>query len=232
MHHDRVRATATFALFLIFVTAGCATTREPTAYERLSWPVTEEQYLAALPADVYPESRGRIPLVDRATLDDERKKEYDRRIAPDTTSLAGLQGPGGLSLNGSPSLAETLVDKRTQELIRLVVSREMSQQLEWTVHEPVALANGLEPEIIDVIRHRRPTTGLPRREAAVIDWGREIFRTKDLSSAAFARLSEHLSTRDIVDLCQFMGNYTRTAILLHTFDVHLPYDRQPLLPMP
>jgi hypothetical protein len=27
-----------------------------------------------------------------------------------------------------------------------------------------------------------------------------------------------------------MGNYTRTAILLHTFDVHLPYYTEPLLP--
>jgi 4-carboxymuconolactone decarboxylase len=203
-----------------------------SAYEALEWPVTEAQFLAALPADVYPESRGRIPLVDRESLDDLGKREYDRRAAPDTTSLAGLQGPGGLSLNGSRDLSETLVDKRTQELMRLVVSREMSQQLEWTVHEPVALKAGLEPEIIDVIRHRRSLDGLPAREAALIQWGREVLRTKDVSSATFARVSQHLSTRDMVDLCQFMGNYTRTAILLHTFDVHLPYDREPLLPMP
>ena len=228
----RVLVAATCFLTSASIVSGCATAPESTAYERLTWPVTEAEFLAALPADVYPDSRGRIPLVDRESLDEARKKEYDKRIAPDTSSLAGLQGPGGLSLNGSPSLDETLVDKRTQELVRLVVSREMSQQLEWTVHEPVALANGLEPEIIDVIRHRRPTAGLPERDAALIDWGREIFRTRDLSSETFSRLSKHVSKRDLVDLCQFMGNYTRTAILLHTFDVHLPYEREPLLPMP
>ena len=214
----------------------CTAAPERTAYQQLIWPVTEAEFLAALPADVLPESRGRIPIVDRDSLNEDRKKAYDRRVDPNTTSLAGIYGPGGLTLNGSPSLPdsldESLVDKRTQELMRLVVSREMSQQLEWTVHEPVGLANGLEPEIIDVIRHRKPTTGLPAREAALIDWGRELFQDKDVSSETFARLIEHVSKRDIVDLCYWMGNYTRTAFLLHTFDVHLPYDREPLLTMP
>ncbi len=222
-----------FSLVIVLLSiAGCSTTPSQTAYERLTWPVTKEQFLAALPDDVYPESRGRIPIVDRESLDEERKKAYDRRAAPDTTSLAGLQGPGGLSLNGSPDLSETLVDKRTQELMRLVVSREMSQQLEWTVHEPVALGAGLEPEIIDVIRFRRKLTGVPAREAALIRWGRELFQARDVSSETFAELQKYVSVRDIVDLCYFMGNYTRTAFLLHTFDVHLPYDREPLLPMP
>ena len=214
----------------------CSSTRPGTAYEQLTWPFTEEEFLEALPPDVLPESRGRIPIVDRATLTEEQQRRFDRRVDPNTTSLAGIYGPGGLTLNGSPSLpdsyAESQVDKRTQELMRLVVSREMSQQLEWTVHEPVGLENGLEPEIIDVIRHRRPTTGLPAREAALIDWGRELFRDKDVSSETFARLLQHVSKRDIVDLCYYMGDYTRTAFLLHTFDVHLPYDREPLLPMP
>jgi len=216
--------------------AGCSTTRPETAYEQLTWPFTEEQFLSALPPDVLPESRGRIPIVDRASLTDEQKRRYDRRVDPNTTSLAGIYGPGGLTLNGSPSLPgsfdESLVDKRTQELMRLVVSREMSQQLEWTVHEPVGLDNGLEPEIIDVIRHGRPTTGLPDREAVLIDWGRELFRDKDVSAETFSRLLQHVSKRDIVDLCYYMGDYTRTAFLLHTFDVHLPYDREPLLPTP
>lgn len=236
MDARRNRAAAWLAPVAAWALTGCDAGHEPTAYEQLDWPVSEAEFLAALPPDIDPESRGRIPIVDRDSLNEVQQRRYDARVDPNTTSLAGIYGPGGLTLNGSPSLPdsldESLVDKRTQELMRLVVSREMSQQLEWTVHEPVALANGLEPEIIDVIRYRRPTTGLPAREAALIDWGRELFRDKDVSSETFARLREHVSVRDIVDLCYFMGDYTRTAFLLHTFDVHLPYDREPLLPMP
>ena len=212
------------------IVSGCAPATELTAYQQLEWPVTEDEFNAALPADVYPDSRGRIPLVRREDLDPERQQGYDSRIATDTTSRAGLQGPGGLYLNGSKSLDETLVDDRTLELVRLIVSREMDQPFEWTLHEPVALQAGLEPEIIDVIRYRRPLDGVPEREAAIIQWGREIFQQHDVSSETFARLMEHLSKRDLVDLCQFMGNYVRTAIVLHTFDAHLPWYTEPLLP--
>jgi 4-carboxymuconolactone decarboxylase len=205
---------------------------ESTPYEELTWPVTEKEFVASLPDDVYPDSRGRIPLVRREDLDEEGKSGYDARIAPDTKSRGKLQGPGGLTLNGTRDLTQTLVDARTQELARLVVSREMDQRFEWTLHEPVALQAGLEPEIIDVIRYRRPLDGVPERDAAIIRMGRELFQNHKVSSGTFATVVKHLGKRDLVDLCRLMGNYTRTAILLHTFDVHLPYDREPLLPVP
>jgi len=218
-----------FALSMMF---GCASGPARTGYDALTWPVTEEEFTASLPDDVYPDSRGRIPLVKREDLDDEGKRGYDSRIAPDTTSRGGLQGPGGLGLNGSGDLSKTQVDARTLELARLVVSREMNQPFEWTLHEPVALKAGLEPEIIDVIRYRRSLDGVPEKDASIIQLGRELFQDRKVSSETFVRVMKHLGKRDLVDLCQFMGNYTRTAILLHTFDVHLPYYTEPLLPVP
>jgi 4-carboxymuconolactone decarboxylase len=204
----------------------------PTAYDELTWPVTEEKFNASLPDDVYPQSRGRIPLVRRDDLDEEGKRSYDSRIAPDTKSRGKLQGPGGLTLNGSRDLNDSRVDARTLELARLVVSREMNQRFEWTLHEPVAVEAGLEPEIIDVIRYRRTLEGVPERDASIIQLGRELFQERKVSSETFARVIKHLGKRDLVDLCRFMGNYTRTAILLHTFDVHLPFYTEPLLPVP
>jgi len=222
--------TSAIVLIALAMMFGCASNPAPALYNELTWPVTEDEFIASLPDDVDPQSRGRIPLVNRDDLDDDGKRGYDSRIAPDTTSLGGLQGPGGLGLNGSGDLDKTLLDARTLELARLVVSREMSQQFEWTVHEPVALKAGLEPEIIDVIRFRKSLDRVPDRDASIIQLGRELFQDRDVSSETFARVLGHLGKRDLVDLCQFMGNYTRTAILLHTFDVHLPYDREPLLP--
>jgi 4-carboxymuconolactone decarboxylase len=106
----------------------------------------------------------------------------------------------------------------------------MDQPFEWTLHEPVALQNGLEPEIIDVIRYRKKLDGIPDREASIIQLGRELFQDHKVSSETFARVIGHLGKRDLVDLCDFMGAYATTAILLHTVDAHLPYTREPLLP--
>jgi 4-carboxymuconolactone decarboxylase len=214
----------------IVLMCGCTSGPVRGGYDSLKWPVTEAEFLAALPADIYPESMGRIPIVNRDDLDDERKKVYDSHASPNRTSRAGLQGPGGLTLNGSPDLSQTRVDPRTLELIRLVVSKEMKQVFEWTLHEPVALREGLEAEIIDVIRFGKPLQGVPEREAAIIQWIRELFQDRRVSSETFTRLIKQVNKRDLVDMVFFMGNYTRTALLLHTFDVYLPYDREPLLP--
>lgn len=195
--------------------------------------MTAEQYAASLPKDVYPDSRSRIPLAKREELDEDGKKAYDRRAAADTTSLAGLAGPGALRLHGSgeKNLGAGL-GRRLQELARLVVSREMDQVFEWTVHEPVALKHGLDPGIIDVVRYRKPLDGIPDKEKAIIQIGREVFQKHKVSSQTFAFALKHLGKKDLIDLCDLMGRYTTTAILLHTVDVHLPYDRKPLLPVP
>ena len=191
-----------------------------------------EEYAASLPKDIYPDSRSRIPLIKREDLDEEGKKVYDDRVSPNTTSLAGLQGPGGLRLHGSRDIRETGVDRRLQELARLVVSREMDQAFEWTVHEPVALKEGLEPAIIDIVRYRKTLTGVGEKEAAIIQLGREVFGKHKVSSETFARALKQLGEKNLIDLCFLMGSYVTTAVLLTAVDLHLPYDRKALLPIP
>jgi 4-carboxymuconolactone decarboxylase len=213
------------------VLIGCSASSPAGEDASGSGPRTLEEYNASLPKDVHPDSRSRIPLIDRETLDEEGRKIYDEHVSPHSTSLAGIQGPGGLRLHGSRNPSERGVDRRLQELARLVVSREMDQVFEWGMHEPVALREGLEPEIIDVIRYRKPLTGVPEKEASIIQLGRELFQNHKVSSDTFARVLKHLGKKSLIDLCDFMGGYVNTAILLHTVDVHLPYDREPLLPV-
>jgi len=195
--------------------------------------LTESQYNATLPRDVYPESRGRLPIVKREMLDEEGKRDYDRHIGPNRSSLAGLQGPGGLRLHGSkPDRIGEDLGGRLKELIRLIVSRELDQVFEWTVHEPVALREKLEPSIIEVIRYRKPLTGVPEKEAAMIQLGREFFQKHKVSSETYARALKALGEKNLIDMCVLMGDYTETAVLLTVNDAHLPYDVPSLMPVP
>ena len=59
---------------------------------------------AALPKDVYADSRNRLPLVKRDELDEYGKKVYDAAAAQEGRSL-GVQGPTGIRLY-SPPVAE------------------------------------------------------------------------------------------------------------------------------
>jgi len=202
---------------LVLATAlvGCASVR----------PVTEAEFNASLPDDVHPESRGRLPVVSRADLDDDGKAIYDRYMSPDSTSLAGIQGPGGIRLNKITDKSQSKVTPKIRELVRLAISREMDQDFEWTMHEPVALRQGLEQTTIDAIKHNRSLSGVPDDEAAVIQMIREVFKNHQISSQSYSNLTKHFGRKDLIQITELMGGGMNSFFLLFMFDVHLPYDR-------
>jgi 4-carboxymuconolactone decarboxylase len=194
-----------------------------------------------LPDDVHPDSLSRLPLRKREELDEQGKAFYDAATGPQSRTLVGLQGPGGISLH-SPELGarmravnqylryETTLDRRLTELAILVTARELDQQFEWTAHEPAALKEGLEPAMIDVVKHRKPVDGLGEKEAVIVSFGREVFRERKVRAGTFARAIELFGSRGVVDLAALMGNYASTAVILNAVDQHLRPDQPPLLP--
>jgi len=195
----------------------------------------------ALPSDVHPESLSRVPLARREEMDEDGKRVYDILMGPQTRTLAGLQGPYGIWLH-SPLLAEKLLaasqhlryqtdlGRRLTELATLVVARELDQQFEWTAHEPAAVRDGLEQEIIDIVKYRRDPVGLGEKETVIIRMGRELFRQKKVSSATYAEAVRLFGIKGVVNLSALMAHYTMIGMMLNTFDQQLHPDWKPLLP--
>ena len=193
-----------------------------------------------LPGDVYPDSLSRLPLVEREAMDEQGKRFYDAVTSPQSRTLVGLQGPSGIWLH-SPELGErmravnqylryeTALERRLTELAILVTARELDNQFEWTAHEPVALKEGLDPEVIDVVKYRKPISGLGTKEALIIDLGRKLFRERKVDPETFAHALEAFGPRGIVELAALMGNYAGTAIMLNMVDQQLRPDQTPLL---
>lgn len=185
-----------------------------------------------LPPDIDPQSRCRLPLPRREELDLERQRIYDTLASPEDGGLRGLYGPGGIQLH-SPGLSrhsrplnrylrfETGLAPRIRELAILTVARAVESEFEWAAHEAEARAEGVSQEIIETVRHRRPTTGLAGEDAAVIDLGREIFAARKVNPATFARAVAAFGRGALVDLVALMGNYAATAALLTAFDMQL-----------
>jgi 4-carboxymuconolactone decarboxylase len=192
---------------------------------------------ASLPSDIDPVSRSRLPVVKRDDLDEAGKQVYDATAA-NNRSIARLRGPAGIRLHSPRSREleylryETALGRRLTELAILVTAREMDQQFEWTLHEREALSEGLEPEIIDLVRLRRPIEGLGEKEVAIVRVGRELFQTHRLSPELFAQALSLFGKKTLVDLVCLMGNYAATALLLTAVDQQLPEDMQPGLPIP
>lgn len=193
------------------------------------------------PGDIDPEFGCRLPLPRREDLDAEGQRIYDRLANPDGGTLRGLKGPGGIQLH-SPELAqrsrpvnhylryEAGLSGRVRELAILATAREHDSQFEWAAHEPAALAEGIPPEIIEVIRWRGDTAGLAEADAIVVDLAREIFATCHVSQQTYGRALQQFGRRPLVDLVALMGNYAATAALLTAFAMQLDEGQSPPLP--
>ena len=194
-----------------------------------------------IPSDIDPDSGSRLPLPRREDLPAAAREIFDQLAGPDTRSLVGLYGPGGLRLH-SPELAataqplnrylrwETGLPGAIREIAILVTARAHDCEFEWAQHEPAALAEGVSRETVEAIRCGGPVDGLDEAGAATIALGRELFEAHRVSAATYARAHAAFGTRGLVDLVSLMGMYAATAALLAAFDVQLRPGQHARLP--
>ena len=178
------------------------------------------------PDDIHHDSRSRLAL----------------RSGPYQTSVTALYGrmasPGGLGPGQIRAYGEGIqsldsrVGRRLMQLAILVTARAHDSQYDWTVNEPIALGAHLDPDVVDIVRFRRPLNGIDEKEAALITFGRELFGDHNVSEETYARAVLAFGERDLVDIVGLMGAHAADAAVLAAFDQYLPEGQQPLLPLP
>ena len=198
-------------------------------------------YPANYPDDIDQESGFRLPFPNREELEEEAGALYDRFCDPNGGSYVGLRGPGGIRLH-SPELAlrtqhinnylrkDAGIPIANRELSILVTAREFDSQFEWCAHEDEALKAGISPEVIDIVRFRKPVDDLPELQAVIILLGREMFGDHKVKSKTFARALALFGQRHLLDFVSVMANYANTAAILCCFDMQLPPGKEPGLP--
>lgn len=198
---------------------------------------TPEAYKASLPSDVHPETGNRFPKATRDELDEQGKKLFDALPAD------ARGGPSSIRIY-SPPVAEAMgmendylrnqsgMDPQIKELAILITVRELDSQYIWTSHEPQARQAGVSQAVIDVVKYRRPLTGLAEKEQVVIQLGREAVGQNKVSSETFARALKLWGRQGLVNVVALMGNYAANAILLNTFDQQMNPGVTPRLPIP
>ena len=216
---------------------GCSSGR-PDLFSNLS--MQPDVLEADIPSDIYRDSWARLPAVNSNNLDAEERRIYDMMTSPGNGYEDGLRGPLGMWMY-SPEMAEgawllrqrvrfgTRKDQRLTELAILSTAREISNQYEWSAHEPLGRAAGLEQEIIDFVKYRRPMSeadgipGMSELEKLIIQFAREVISEPKVSSETFATALELLGEEGVMDLTGLIGFYNFVAMTLKTFDV----QRQP-----
>src|SRR5437660_6141593 len=152
-----------------------------------------------VPKDVFPDSRNRLPLIKREGLDERGRKAYDDAVAASHLGSGAPQGVAAILLHGSGVDVRwaSPLGREITELAILTTARERDQPYEWSLHEMEAVAVGLDPAVIDLVRHQKPLSGIGQKESAVVQVGREIFGKHKLSSETYARALKIFGERDL-----------------------------------
>jgi len=194
------------------------------------------QSAAKLPADLDPDSRARLPYLQRKDMDEANQKTFD--VLPGRGQDGVLRGPLAFAAY-NPAVAKALfdlhnaavagaLDPHVRELAILVACRETNYSLEWNAHEPAAVKAGVDRKTIDVVRKNLALTGVDERDAAVIRFGRQLFHDNKMDSATFAKATQLLGRKGAMDLVAVMSTYAVSGFYAIVVDEHMPAGRPDL----
>jgi 4-carboxymuconolactone decarboxylase len=178
---------------------------------------------ARWPSDINAQTGNRFPAINSQATPDSFGpgpiRQYSPPVAESMTAINDyLRRKSGL-------------DARLVELAILVTAREMDCVYVWTAHEPAARTAGLQQNIIDIVKNRRPVTMLGEKDAVVIQLGREALGKHKVGSDTFARAQKLFGNQQLVNIVALMGDYAATTMLLNVADQHVRPKDTPLLPV-
>jgi hypothetical protein len=197
-----------------------------------------------LPPDIRSDTLDRMPWPTRGEFTTkEDQAAYDSAIAarPEWAKIPDLatEEPGnGLRLHipiVHIAYRDAIVnlnqknglETRYHELATLVACRENDVEYDWVNH----LRHKAVPlNIVEILRTDGDTKGLAEKDAALIQFGRELFRQPKISSKTFADMERLFGRRGTLALTLIMAHYDDNGILYRAYDQRLaPGEKHPFL---
>jgi 4-carboxymuconolactone decarboxylase len=192
--------------------------------------------VVAAQSDLDPDSRARLPYLQRKDMDEKTLPVFD--TLPGLGKDGVLKGPLAFAAY-NPGVAKALFDlhntavagtlnPHVRELAIMVACRETNYNLEWNAHEAMAVRNGVDAKVIDVIRKKGALTGIDEKDAVVIRFGRQMFTDKKVDSATFAKIVEFYGKRGAMDMVAVMNTYAVSGFYAIAVDEHPPAGKPAL----
>ena len=117
------------------------------------------------------------------------------------------------------------------ELAMITTARELDCQFIWHAHAAAGRRAGLSDALVDALRDKQELSALSSAESAVINYGREFFRTRRVSQITFDAALDEFGARGLVELTNLMGYYSVLAFNINAFEQLPPPSDEPFLPV-
>ena len=117
---------------------------------------------------------------------------------------------------------------RLSELAILVTARHWSQEVEWAIHVPIALKQGLSEQVVEAIGLNQMPSFTLADEKIVYDFASQSLVDKKVSDETWALALDHFGEQGAVDLLGIVGYYTMLSVVMN--GACTPAPKGPLLP--
>lgn len=182
----------------------------------------------------------RLRPIARPDLDPEQAELWEQIVssrAPGKLDLVGEDGgligpfnafvhaPGvgrHMGALGAALRFKSSLDRRLIELATCTVGAHWNAEFELWAHVPMALAAGVEQEVIDAILAGDAPRFERDDEAAVYDMTIHLLRNGCCEDAAYSTALGLLGERGVVELTTLIGYYCAISLLLNVFEVPVP----------
>ena len=124
---------------------------------------------------------------------------------------------------------ESVLPGWLREFVILMTARQTSQNYEWNAHYPLAIDEGLSPDLALAIAEGRRPDGMVEEEEILYDFCIELLRNQSVSDATYARAIDRFGEQGVVETVSLVGYYTMISLLLNTARTPLPDGAVPAL---
>ena len=119
---------------------------------------------------------------------------------------------------------------RLTELAILLTARQWTQQVEWAIHAPIALREGVAQATIDAVAAGTRPTSMPEDEAVVYDFCVELHQQRQVTDATWAKAQQLFGDKGVMDLIGINGYYSLLSMVMNAARTTVPASTQAPLP--
>jgi 4-carboxymuconolactone decarboxylase len=109
----------------------------------------------------------------------------------------------------------SVIGLQLSELAILVTARYWSQQVEWSIHAPIAIREGIPEAVVTAIANGHDPAFEDQNQALVWTFSRQILAYQSVDESTWSRAVDAFGEQGAVDLLGVVGYYTMLSIVMN-----------------